>query len=281
MWKPNLKRRRYKILGWTSLLFAMLVFLVLTIGWEIIFMEKTIANNKAIVLNKDVAINERIAALQYLVNRRVSLAGFDFSGEKNLLRGLDFNPKTLGRRDGIDLRNAHLAHADLSGINLSEANLSGANLSAANLSDARLHNVNLSNANLSEANLYKTNLSGANLSKAMLIGANLFATGLTAANLSAADLSDANIFAASLTSANLTNVIFNNKTTIDSIWIWDNTMGHQSENFLPVGTPKNWNTTLKPEFVCSEVYTLIDANLSKGKIKRRIKRKCDSYAEES
>ncbi|MBC6413353.1 MAG: pentapeptide repeat-containing protein [Chromatiales bacterium] len=277
MWKPNLKRRRYKILGGASFLFTVMVLLIVTIGGEIIFMDSTIAKNQTILFDKNADITDRIEALRYLASKRVSLANSNFAGEQELWRALDISPEALEIKKGLDLKNVNFAGADLSGINLSEADLSGANLSNANLSDARLHNVDLSNANLTGAELYKANLSGANLSKARLLGANLFGTRLTGANLTDANLSNANLFAVSLTSANLSNVIFSRRTVIDSTWVWKTIPGQEPTAYLPIGTPKNWNTTLKPTYRCSEKVSLITEHDNKKKIKARMAKKCNAY----
>ncbi len=60
---------------------------------------------------------------------------------------------------GSDLRNAYLAHLNLSGANLMHADLSGAVLWGADLSNARLLGANLKNAMLFEANLSGTQFS--------------------------------------------------------------------------------------------------------------------------
>ena len=231
MWKPNLKRRRYKILGGASFLLTVMVLLIVTIGGEIIFMDSTIAKNQTILFNKNADITERIEALRYLVSKRVSLANSNFAGEQELWRALDISPEAL----------------------------------------------DLSNANLTGAKLYKANLSGANLSKARLLGANLFGTRLTGANLTDANLSDANLFAVGLTSANLSNVIFSRRTVIDSTWVWKTAPGQGPTAYLPTGTPKNWNTTLKPTYRCSENASLITEHDQKKTIRARMAKKCNAY----
>lgn len=88
----------------------------------------------------------------------------------------------------IDLRDAHLAGADLTSANLSRANLSGATLTWATIA-----NSDLSGANLSGADLSNADLTSANLNEAKLINADLRDATLENANLSGSKLNFANL----------------------------------------------------------------------------------------
>jgi hypothetical protein len=135
---------------------------------------------------------------EFLDLRETHLAGAN-------LRGANFFGARLL---GANLRGAHLLRANLrqaviSGANLSEADLSDANLRVADLSGADLGAAVISGANLSDANLSEANLRGADLSGAHLSGAHLSGAHLSGADLSGADLIAADLIGADLKGANL------------------------------------------------------------------------------
>ena len=273
---PNLKRRRYKFLGIAGIVVAIVALIVFLIGDEILFKERIIANNWEIVRDKNTSEADKILALQYLAKQGESLAGVDISGAKSSLQGLDLSPESLDIKRGVDLRNVNFMYANLSNVNLSETNLTAAIFSAADLTDARLHNANLAEANLSEANLSATNFSGANLSAANFSKAKLLATNLIAAKLSDANLSDADLFAVNFSATDLSGVTFNEGTVIDHAWIWTTTEEQHPASYLPAGTPKNWDTTLKPAYTCPR-YMSFDSRTSKEQIKKIMKKRCQPY----
>lgn len=69
--------------------------------------------------------------------------------------------------DGVSLKNANLAYADLHNANLHSANLSGASMKHANLAHADLSGANLHNANLYCTNLLYASLTDVNLATAL------------------------------------------------------------------------------------------------------------------
>ena len=88
--------------------------------------------------------------------------------------------------DGVSLKNANLAYADLSDANMKHASLRNANLHNANLRRANLRGANLRGADLHNANLAYADLSGANLHNASLYCTNLLYASLTDVNLATA-----------------------------------------------------------------------------------------------
>lgn len=123
---------------------------------------------------------------------------------------------------GIDLRAAHLTHADLHGAMLENANLDracvdfarleGANLRGASLSRLNATCASFSGADLSfarvpkailQSDLTNANLEGALLTEALLTGAILAQASFVRANLSQAQLAGADITGADFTQANL------------------------------------------------------------------------------
>jgi hypothetical protein len=113
-----------------------------------------------------------------------------------------------GEPEFLDLRETHLAGANLRGANffgarLLGANLRGAHLLRANLRQAVISGANLSEADLSDANLRVADLSGADLGAAVISGANLSDANLSEANLRGADLSGAHLSGAHLSGADL------------------------------------------------------------------------------
>ena len=273
---PNLKRRRYKFLGIAGIVVAIAALIVFLIGDEILFKEKIIANNWEIVRDKNADGADKILALQYLAKQGESLAGVNFSGVKSTLQGLDLSPETLDIKDGVDLRNANFMYANVSNVNLSETNLTAAIFSAADLADSRLHNANLAEANLSEAKLFATNFSGAKLSAANFNKAKLLGANLIAAKLSNANLSDVELFAVNFSATDLSGVTFNEGTVIDHAWVWKTTDEQHPASYLPTGTPKNWDTTLKPAYTCPGSMSFT-SQMSKEQIKKIMKKRCQPY----
>ena len=121
---------------------------------------------------------------------------------------------------GADLTSAELWDADLTSAELGGADLTSAELGGANLTSAELWGVDLTSAELGGANLTFANLRNANLTSATLVYSDL-----TAANLTAADFSDAVL----------------DRTTRDFTWVSAD---------LPIGFPRGWSNTLKPEYSC-------------------------------
>lgn len=133
---------------------------------------------------------------------------------------VDWHEAQWQKREGLDLRGAHLQGADLrhlpltrlrggkewtaaAGIHLEGADLQGAHLEGALLFWAHLERANLANAYLQGANLTAAHLQEANCSGAFLQGASLSEAHLERANLSAAHLERANLCWAFLDGANL------------------------------------------------------------------------------
>jgi uncharacterized protein YjbI with pentapeptide repeats len=109
-----------------------------------------------------------------------------------------------------NLRDLHLAHANLTTANLTDAQLAGANLTgaqltSANLTRAQLAGANLTGAEIVAADLTRAQLAGANLTGAKLWGAKLTNAALVRADLTGAQLSSANLTDAVLSTANLTD----------------------------------------------------------------------------
>ena len=155
------------------------------------------------------------------------------------LRGADLTGADLKE---VDLTGADLGGADLTGAGLTDANLEGANLTSANLPDAGLPDANLTGANLTGANLGSVNFTSANLTGVNLFRANLTSAYLTKANLTSAHLVYTDLTAANLSKTNFSEVIISNETVLDYTWVW--------EGDLPIGIPKGWDTTTKPEYIC-------------------------------
>lgn len=108
----------------------------------------------------------------------------------------------------IDLREADLAHenlseANLAGVDLRKAYLFESNLANANLSHAVFDEASLSNANFGKAYLFRTSFFRAFLSSADFQEANLEEAELVYANLTDANFGRANLHKADLNGANL------------------------------------------------------------------------------
>ena len=151
------------------------------------------------------------------------------------LGGADLTSADLG---GADLTSADLGGADLTSATfvratLTDADLGGADLTSAYLEGADLSSAYLERADLTSAFLGRANLTGADLGLANLTSAHLVYTNLTAANLSKTDFSDATI---------------SEDTVLDYTWVW--------EGDLPRGTPKGWDTKLKPEYICPSDFSI-------------------------
>ena len=140
------------------------------------------------------------------------------------LEYLDLSPEAVGIEKGVNLRRAKLIN-----VNLFVANLTSANLIEADLTSADLVRTDLTSADLMDADLTGADLKWANFTSAYLVYTNL-----TAANLSNADFSDATI---------------SEETVLDYTWVWEGP-GKEKTELLPIGTPKGWDTPLKPKYIC-------------------------------
>ena len=279
----TLTRQHYELL-WIAGISVVIISLIFILIKEDLFRESTIERHWKIVYDESADKVDRVNALQYLARQKESLADLNFPGEQNFLRGLNLSSKALEIKTGIridekhaDLMRANFSNADLTDANLSETNLSGANLSGANLTNSHFHNVDLSSANLSGANLSGTKLSGTDLTDANLSGAKLFGTSFISAKLTDTKLYDAKLFAVDFTFANLNNLILNKNTVIDYSYFWKNSSEENPIIYLPTGTPENWDTTLKPAYICAKNYMFIDIDAAKDQIKREIEKRCKPY----
>ena len=274
---PELKTQYYELL-WIGLVSIVVLVSIIIIIKDDLFKEGTIEDNWEIVNDETSSYDNKIEALKYLLRQKEPVGDkLNFSVAQRLFQGIDLSPEILETKKGIGLERINLEQVNLSEVNLSDANLSDANLSGTNLSDARLHDANLTNADLSDADLSRTNLSGANLSGANLSGANLFGSDLTAANLSNAVFSDANLFAVNFSATNLADAVLDKGTMINYSWAWKPPNERPPETFLPVGTPKNWGTTLKPDYLCKTYSSIEDTEITKKEIEKVIKKRCKPY----
>ncbi len=273
----ELKTQHYELL-WIGLVSIVVLFSIIAIIKDDLFKEGVIENNWEIVHDETSNHNDKLEALKYLLAQKEPVGDkLEFSVAKNLFAGIDLSPKTLDLRKGVDLKRIYLKQMDLSETNLSDADLSDAILSEANFTAARLHDANLTGADLSGANLSRANLSGANLSGADLSGANLFGTDFTATNLSNAIFSDANLFAVNFSAANLADAVIDKGTVIDYPWSWKSPPEQPPETFLPIGTPKNWDTTLQPDYLCKTYSSLVGIETTKKEMKKFIEKRCSPY----
>ena len=155
-----------------------------------------------------------------------------------------------------DLKRADLSSADLSSTDLSKANLREAGLSEADLSKANLREAGLSEADLSRAFLMSADLSKADLSKADLSKADLSRADLSRADLSWADLSETDLIAANLSKTDFSDAILD-KAILDFTWVWKSS-GLEKEANFPIGIPRDWIDTLKPEYLCPKSFDVSD-----------------------
>ena len=192
-----------------------------------------------------------------------------------------------------NLRKANLRDANLRRADLRNANLRKADLRNANLRKADLREANLERTNLREANLERTDLREANLERAVLRNVNFSKAELWDADLSKADLKQADLKYADLTAANLSrtdfsNVILNNRTILDLIWVWESS--DSEEKYFPMGIPVNWNNKpqpkIKPEYLCPEGFDVseyidkddeVGREQLKAQLKQIIEKKCKPY----
>ena len=275
---PELKTQHYELL-WIGLVSIVVLVSIIIVIKDDLFKEGVIEDNWEIVNDETSSHNEKVEALKYLLVQKEPVGDkLNLSVTQNLFQGIDLSPETLGIQKGVSLERISLKQANLSEANLSDVNLGDAVLSGANLTAARLHDVNLSGADLSDANLANANLSGANLSGANLSGANLFATDLTATNLSNAIFSNANLFAVNFSAVNLADAILDKGMVIDYSWAWRPSGEQLPEAFLPIGTPKNWDTTLRPDYLCKTYSSLEEIETTKEEIEKAIKKRCKPYA---
>ena len=149
----------------------------------------------------------------------------------------------------VDLTSTDLSFVNLTSAKLREANLTSSELNRANLTSAELDRANLTSAILWVANLTDSGLWGANLKSANLRAANLTSATLIYSNLTSADLSWTN-----LSKTNFSNAVLDNETTLDLIWVWKSS--DSEEEYFPIGNPKGWNDTLKPEYLCPEGFDI-------------------------
>ncbi len=274
---PELKTQHYELL-WIGLVSIVVLVSIIIVIKDDLFKESVIEDNWEIVNDETSNHNEKIEALKYLLVQKEPVGDkLNLSVTQHLFQGIDLSPATLETKKGVSLERISLKQVNLSEVNFSDVNLSDAVLSGANLTAARLHDVNLSGADLSDANLSGANLSGANLSGANLSGANLFATDLTATNLSNAIFSDANLFAVNFSAVNLADAILDERTVIDYSWAWRPSGEQLLETFFPIGTPKNWDTTLKPDYLCKTYSSLEEIETTKKEIEKAIERRCKPY----
>jgi Pentapeptide repeats (8 copies) len=112
-------------------------------------------------------------------------------------RGIPGDELDLNR---VDLRKAHLLHANLERATLSGANLAGALLFNVKLARAALTGVNLAEAQIVACDLARAKLGYTNLEKTYLVadlsGANLYGANLSGARLGRADLEGARLWEA-------------------------------------------------------------------------------------
>ncbi len=274
---PELKTQHYELL-WIGLVSIVVLVSIIIVIKDDLFKESVIENNWEIVNDETSSHNEKIEALKYLLVQKESVGDkLNLSVTQHLFQGIDLSPETLGIQKGVSLERISLKQVNLSEVNFSEVNLTDAILSGANLTAARLHDANLSGVDLSGANLSGANFSGANLSGANLSGANLFGTDLTATNLSNAVFSNANLFAVNFSAVNLADAILDEGTVIDSAWAWKPSSKQLPEAFLPTGTPENWDTTLKPDYLCKTYSSLEETEITKKEIKKLLKKRCKPY----
>ncbi|MES2533499.1 MAG: DUF2169 domain-containing protein [Pseudomonadota bacterium] len=142
-------------------------------------------------LPAEAAARLRAQVISVHANRRLSLAGLDFTGAD--LSGLDLR--------GADLSEAWLESADLRGTNLSGALLVRAVLAHADLGGAIAIGTDFTAANLGGASFDDAVLDGANLSGAMLMQARLGNVHLRGARLAGANLLQSHWGAADCTDA--------------------------------------------------------------------------------
>ncbi len=137
----------------------------------------------------------------------IDLRGYKFTEGINLkgarLAGADLRDAILKR---ADLRGADLRHVNLEGATLTRADLSGANLEGANLHLAILDTANLSGLDLRQVNLEGAKLKGANLQRVDLRGTVLRDADLRFAHLDSANLEGANLRLAILDTTNLSGL---------------------------------------------------------------------------
>ncbi len=146
------------------------------------------------------------------------------------------------------LQSADLTDADILASNLRRADLGGADLSGADLSGANLIASGLKEADLAKADLTKAALSGADLKWANLAEVDLKWTDLSGADITEANLSKADLTVANLSRANFSNAILDDKTILDFTWVWESYDSEEAN--LPIGIPRGWSDTLKPEYLC-------------------------------
>ena len=186
--------------------------------------------------------------------------------------------------EGANLISANLGDADLGGANLTSVDLREADLTFADLREADLTSADLTFANLREADLTFANLREADLTSADLRKADLTSAFLGSANLTSADLTKTNLTAANLSETDFSGATISEETVLDYTWVW--------EGYLPRGIPKDWDTTLKPEYICPldfsiskhinvSEYSRWEQEELKNALRQIIEEKCEPYTNAS
>jgi uncharacterized protein YjbI with pentapeptide repeats len=128
-------------------------------------------------------------------------------------------------RNGVEMKGAYFAYADLSDLDLYRANLSyaemmGSSFDNCNLAEAVLEEAVLEEASLVGANLRGARLGGSSLEKANLRAATLIEARLTWANLQRSLLVGANVRFAKLQGADLRGAILTG-AALNGAWLAD------------------------------------------------------------
>jgi hypothetical protein len=110
---------------------------------------------------------------------------------------------------GIDIRDAYLAEADLSLVDFTGRDLSGAHLDSADFTEAKFNDTILTKANLSRSIFFRADLIGANLEGAELQAADFRQAYLMRANLKGIYLGGVDFTQAALTGADLSGSTLN------------------------------------------------------------------------
>lgn len=110
---------------------------------------------------------------------------------------------------GVDIKGAYLAEADLTRVNFSGRDLSFAFLNEANFTEAKFNSSDLRNADLSESSFFRADLIKANLEGADIQAADFTQADLRRANLKGIYLGGVDFTAAALTNADFTGCTLN------------------------------------------------------------------------
>jgi uncharacterized protein YjbI with pentapeptide repeats len=158
-------------------------------------------------------LQQRLGGLRPAVDVQVALTVIGRRSE----RQRDFEERTAAAGiprgyDRLDLRDSHLACANLCGLHFERADFSGSCLEGANLFNAFLDGVIVANAHLEDAELSLASLKGASLARAWLHGANFQEANASRANFSHAQLQGATLVEASLEKADFGDAILSDET---------------------------------------------------------------------